>query len=327
MEKYYEIPDEIKKISPNKLDMTKVLIHLAGYKNAVSLKHKIVSKRLYGYDLDYITNGSYHQRWVNRKIGYLFDTYIPGWKNEPSKLAYAGSIPLNEFRKIKLQLKNELIEYINTNAHINREFSEDRILIAVRRRLTEYKRFHMLLWRLEKLKELDKKYKIQFVLSGVFHPKDEFTKNTIKWIIDTMSTLDIPIALILKRGEELEKYILAGTDLFLHIPRPPFEACGTSWMRAGINGTPTLFSMDGGALEIIIDGYNGWYFGKNIYDPKEHNEEEDITSFYNKLDEILKLYRENNDEYLTIGINAIKTIGPIFNSYRCFKEYISKAYI
>jgi starch phosphorylase len=326
IEKYYDIPEEIKKISPDKLSLTKVLFELSGYINAVSYKHKIITEKVFGKKLDYITNGVYHLRWVDRKVAFLYDTYLPGWRSEPSKLSYAQIIDRSQFIKIKNILRKELIDYINVNSYLNKEFREDRIIISVKRRLTEYKRFHMLLWRLERLEELNKKYKIQFLLSGSFHPKDEFVKNTIKWIIDMMSTLDLPVGLILKRGYEQERRILSGTDIFLHVPRPPFEASGTSWMRAGISGTPTLFSRDGSPLEIIIDDYNGWFFGLDNYDINVNNDEKDIEDFYNKLDFVLSEFRNNYEKYVDVSLNAIKTIGPLFNSYRCFKEYIHKAY-
>jgi len=326
VEKYYDIPGEIRNISPNKLSLTKLLFELSGFVNAVSYKHKIITESAYNRKLDYVTNGVYHLRWVNKKIEYLYDTYLHGWKNEPGKFAYAQSINRKEFIKVKNIVRKDLIDYINVNSYSNKEFKEDRILITVKRRLTEYKRFHMLLWRLEKFEELDKKYKIQFLLSGSFHPKDEFVKNTIGWILDIMSTLNTPIGLILNRGYEQERTILAGSDLFLHIPRPPFEASGTSWMRAALNGTPTLFSRDGSPLEIIIDDYNGWFFGENNYDINKNTDDKDSEDFYNKLDYVLNIFRNNYDKYIDVSLNAIRTVGPIFNTYRCFEEYISKAY-
>ncbi|MGC9079250.1 MAG: alpha-glucan family phosphorylase [Nanopusillaceae archaeon] len=326
VEKYYDIPNEIKYLSPEKLNLTKILLNLAGFKNAVSYKHKVITEKVFGVELEYITNGVNHIRWTDRKIKMLYDTYLPGWRDEPSKLSYAQIIDRSQFIKIKNMLRKELIDYINVNAYLNKEFEEDRIILTVKRRLAEYKRFHMLLWRLERLEELNRKYRIQFILSGSFHPKDEFTKNTIKWIVDIMSTLNLPVGLLLRRGYEQEKIILSGTDLFLHIPRPPFEASGTSWMRAGINGTPTLFSRDGSPLEIIIDDYNGWFFGENNYDINRNTDEEDVKDFYNKLDYILNLYRNNYNKYIDISINAIKTIGPLFNSHRCLLEYIHRAY-
>ncbi len=327
VEKYYNIPDDIKNISGDKLSLTKILLHLSGYSNAVSYKHKFVTEKLWGMKIDYITNGVYHIRWVNEKLASLYDIYLPNWRKEPTVFAYAKYININEFRKVKEYLKENTVEYINTNGYLNKKFENDRILISVKRRFTEYKRFHMILWRLEKLEELNRKYKIQVLISGVWHPKDEYTKNAIKWIIDIMSTLSTPVALILRRGYEQENYILSGSDLFLHIPRPPFEASGTSWMRAGINGTPTLFSRDGSAVEAIIDDYNGWFFGSERKYPDEpYNEDLDIENFYNKLDYILNLYRNEKEKYLDVSLNAIKTIGSLFNSYRMFKEYISKAY-
>ncbi|RIB35248.1 MAG: hypothetical protein BXU00_02895 [Candidatus Nanoclepta minutus] len=327
VEKYYDIPDEIKKISQNELNLTKILLELSGKKNAVSWKHSKVTEKVFGYKIDYITNGVLHYRWINRKLANLFDIYLKGWKKEPSMLAYADYIPDPEFYRIKRILKEELMDYVNSEAYLNRSFTSDRITFSIRRRLVEYKRFHMPLWRLEKLEELNKKYKIQFLLSGAFHPADEYVRNTLKWIMDVMSTVDVPIALILKRGVEIEKYIISGSDLFLHIPRPPFEASGTSWMRASMNGVPVLASRDGSVIEGIIDEYNGWLFGSNRMDPNEpYDEEKDIKEFYEKLDQIFYLYRYNYKEYLRICKNAIKTIGPLFNIYRTLREYIRRMY-
>jgi len=327
VEKYYDIPDYIKNISPDRLNLTKILIKLSSYSNAVSWKHKKVSEKILSEKLDYITNGVYHKRWVNKKIAELYDKYIPNWRENPANFIYAANINLKEFKEIKKILKKDLVEYINANAHLNKSFNENKIIISIRRRLTEYKRFHMILWRLNELEEINRKYHIQILLSGVFHPKDTYVKDAIKWILDIMSTTDIPIGIILKRGIELEKYIISGSDLFLHTPRPPFEACGTSWMRAGINGVPTLSSRDGGVIEVIIDGYNGWLFGENRIDPYSlYNEEADIKDFYNKLKEILNLYKNSYEDYLKVCINAIKTIGSLYNSYRMFSEYIAKAY-
>lgn len=327
VEKYYDVPDEVKKISPNELSLTKVLFELAGKKNAVSWKHSKVTEKVFGYKVDYITNGVLHYRWINRKLANLFDIYLEGWKKEPTLLAYADYIPDSEFYRVKRMLKEELIDYVNSEAYLNKSFTSDRIIFSVRRRLVEYKRFHMPLWRLERLEELNKRYKIQFLLSGAFHPADEYVKNTLKWIMDVMSTFDVPIALILRRGVEVEKYIISGSDLFLHIPRPPFEASGTSWIRASINGVPVLASKDGSVIEGIIDGYNGWLFGVNrMYPDEPYDEEKDINEFYEKLDQIFYLYRYNYKEYLRICKNAIKTIGPLFNIYRTLKEYIRRMY-
>jgi len=80
-------------------------------------------------------------------------------------------------------------------------------------------------------------------------------------------------------------------------------------------------------FRIIIDDYNGWFFGENNYDINKNTDDKDVEDFYNKLDYVLNIYRNNYDKYIDVSLNAIRTIGPIFNTYRCFEEYISKAYV
>src|SRR2546429_6848769 len=51
--------------------------------------------------------------------------------------------------------------------------------------------------------------------------------------------------------------LVQGVDLWLNVPRPPLEACGTSGMKAALNGVPQLSTLDGWWAE-GYDGPNGW---------------------------------------------------------------------
>ncbi|MEM4455603.1 MAG: hypothetical protein QXT28_12870, partial [Thermofilaceae archaeon] len=125
----------------------------------------------------------------------------------------------------------------------------------------------------------------------------------------------------------IEKLTAAGADLWLHVPRPPYEACGTSWMRAALNLTPTLASRDGGVLEALIDGHNGWLFGKDVLSPSEPlSDEEDARELYSKLLEILELRERSYRAYALVCARAAATIAPHFNSHRALCEYVSRAY-
>ncbi|MEM2794651.1 MAG: hypothetical protein QXY49_02215, partial [Thermofilaceae archaeon] len=159
-------------------------------------------------------------------------------------------------------------------------------------------------------------------------PKDLGGREELRTILDAISTLvHVRIAFSGKRGAKLEKLLAAGSDLWLHTPRPPFEACGTSWMRAALNLTPTLASHDGGVLEGIADGQNGWLFGKDAMSPDEpFDERADLKDFYAKLRGILDLYSTNKSRYMLTSTYAAARIGSYFNTSRALSEYISRAY-
>ena len=61
-------------------------------------------------------------------------------------------------------------------------------------------------------------------------------------------------------GRNWPKYLVHGVDVWLNNPRPPLEACGTSGMKAAINGTLHLSILDGWWPE-AYNGHNGWAFG------------------------------------------------------------------
>ncbi len=327
VEKYYEIPQRIKEISGDKFRPYRILWNLSSKFNCVSWKHRMVYKRVFPEsDPIYITNGVHHVRWVSDEIAGVFDEYLPGWRENPSLLSYAGIIPLKELERAKKNSKELFVEYINSNAYLTREFDTNGIILTVRRRFTEYKRITMPIWDKGWIEYLSRKYDVQILFSGVAHPKDQTAREEMKRILDAMSSYDVKIALIPRRGVVLERFLISGSDLWLHTSKPPLEACGTSWMRAGINGVPSLSSRDGGVIEIIKDGYNGWLFGEDSYDWNYPNWG-GFDDFKRKMEEIAWIYREDRERYLDVCRNAIKTIGPLFNSHRMVKEYFVRLYM
>jgi len=329
VEKYYDVPVEIKEMSPDRLRLTLVLMKLAGYYNCVSKKFHMVHRAMFpGFEPDYITNGVHHTRWVEPRIAALYDEWLEGWREEPGRLIHIVSIPPARAEDVKLRCKRELVEYVNSRAHVNRSFEVGGFIAAARRRITGYKRVTLVLRRQELLEELGKRYDLQIIFSGTVHPRDASGREELERILDAVTTYaHVRIAFLGRRGESLEKLLAAGSDLWLHTPRPPFEACGTSWMRAALNMTPTLASRDGGVLEGVVDGHNGWLFGRNIMSPTEpYDESRDEEEFYVKLREALELYARDRRRYTLISMYAAATIGSYFNSHRALGEYIARAY-
>jgi len=329
VEKHYELPPLVKELSPRRLRMTRLLEALAGYYNCVSYKFSKVHELLFpGSKPDYITNGVHHARWVHRRVAELYDRFLPGWRGEPGALSRVVSIPLSEAVEVKRRCKGELAGYVNSRGYGNGTFETGKLLAAAKRRITGYKRLTLVLRDPETLEALAKRYGLQLVFSGTVHPADWSGKEELAKILDAISTLSYTrIAFVGHRGASFERLIAAGADLWLHTPRPPFEACGTSWMRAALNMTPTLASRDGGALEAVVDGHNGWLFGKNALLPSEPLDDgAEAGDLYAKLAEIAELYTTDPERYAVICLRAAATIGPYFNSHRALSEYAARAY-
>lgn len=330
VEKHYQLPPLVKKLSPGKLKMTELLEALAGYYNCVSQKFSKVHEALSpGSKPDYVTNGVHHARWVHRWVAELYDKRLPGWRLEPGVLSRAVSIPPNEVVEAKRKCKEELVEYVNSRGYANGTFEAGKLLAAARRRITGYKRVTLVLRNPEALEKLAKRYGLQLVFSGTVHPADGSGKAELSRILDAISTLShTRVAFLGHRSAGLEKLVAAGADLWLHTPRPPFEACGTSWMRAALNMTPTLASRDGGVLEALVDGHNGWLFGANALLPSEPIDEDgEARELYAKLAEIAELYERAPQRYAVISARVAATVGPYFNSHRALSEYAARAYL
>ena len=55
--------------------------------------------------------------------------------------------------------------------------------------------------------------------------------------------------------------LVAGCDVWLNTPQPPFEASGTSGMKAALNGVPNFSVLDGWWAEGHLEGVTGWAIG------------------------------------------------------------------
>jgi len=125
------------------------------------------------------------------------------------------------------------------------------------------------------------------------------------------------------------KLLVKSSDLWLFTPFSGWEACGTSYMKALVNGVPTLSSRDGGVLEVVIDGVNGWLFGNdlrtfiNIYDDPQAREidEHEYKEFSSKLREVVDIYYNDQDRYWRVALNACKMTPELVDIKNVLKRY------
>jgi starch phosphorylase len=129
---------------------------------------------------------------------------------------------------------------------------------------------------------------------------------------------------------ELARRIVSGVDLWLNTPHPPFEASGTSGMKAAHNGVPSLSVLDGWWIEGNIEGVTGWAIGPGTSGPSgaERSDEEDARALYEKLHAtILPLYRAQRDRWIDVMRHCIALNASFFNSHRMMQQYAANAYV
>jgi starch phosphorylase len=125
--------------------------------------------------------------------------------------------------------------------------------------------------------------------------------------------------------------LVAGCDVWLNLPRPPFEASGTSGMKAALNGGLNLSVLDGWWCE-GYNGSNGWAIDGSMLDDPAAQDERDASALYDLLEnEVRPLFFARDANGIPIGWLArvrasLRTLGPRFSSNRMTDDYVTEIY-
>jgi glycogen phosphorylase len=129
------------------------------------------------------------------------------------------------------------------------------------------------------------------------------------------------------------RYMVHGVDVWLNNPRRPYEASGTSGMKASLNGVPNMSVLDGWWAE-GYNGKNGWAIGEEQeYANPDEQDQRDVQSFYTLLEQqVVPLFYNRNDKglpegWVTLMKEAIVTCAPQFSMARQVKEYTERFYV
>jgi len=328
-----EVPEEILKDygGYDRLNMTLLALNLSKYTNGVTEAHMEYSRKLFpGYHIQEITNGVHSYTWTCLYFKALFDKYIPRWANEPELLVRVDTIPDEELWEAHLKAKQDLLDFVHGKTLTQMDINT--LTIAYARRATEYKRATMIFSDLEKLREIQKQGRIQLIFAGKAHPKDEVGKSLIKDIYNYKDQLkkEIDIVYLENYSMEMAGKLVSGADIWLNTPLPPFEASGTSGMKAAHNGVNNFSVLDGWWIEGCVEGLTGWAIGPlpdQISDEQERRKRE-IADLYNKLEYLIipKFYQQR-DDWIGMMKNSIGKVAYYFNSHRMMRRYATDAYL
>ena len=312
------------------LNMTLLGLNLSEYVNGVAKKHGEVSRNMFpGYEINAITNGVHSYTWTYESFKCIYDTYLPGWANEPELFVRIGRIPDEEIWKAHMEAKQNLFKYIKTETGI--ELDPEIFTIGFARRATAYKRPHLLFSDIERLERIGTG-KLQVVYAGKAHPRDETGKRIIESIFSYREKLKDKIKIVYLKNYDMEiaLRLVSGVDVWMNTPLRPLEASGTSGMKAAHNGVLNFSILDGWWIEGHIEGFTGWSIGPAPTETKLHEnmDTRDAEDLYNKLEYIIvPLFYSDRHSWIRMMQNAIGKNAYYFNTHRMMRRYVTEAYI
>jgi len=347
-------------------NMTALALNTADQRNAVSKLHGIVARQMWnghwpdvGEDrvpIVHVTNGIHVPTWIAPEMDRLFQRYLgPDWLERHDDLAMweqVLDIPDHELWKVHQILKGKLMSALLEMAQIgwcNGQAEPTQVLamgallhpevltIGFVRRFAEYKRPALIFRDIPRLKKLvnDRFRPLQIVFAGKSHPADIPSKCCLQWVYSLASDREFQgrIAFMGDHDMHMARYLVQGVDVWLNTPRRLQEACGTSGMKATLNGVPHLSIRDGWWYE-GYNGANGWPIGNGLISGHpEEEDESDAEALYSVLeDEILPLFYERDRRGIPRGWakvvkEAIRTLVPVFCARRMMKEYVGQLYL
>jgi starch phosphorylase len=305
------------------LNMTYVALRFSRYVNGVAMQHGKVSQEMFpDYHVHAITNGVHASTWLSEAMLGLLDAEIPDWRHDNRYFRSIYGVSPAKIANCHQQSKQRLLNEVARRT--GQQFNPKMLTLGFARRVATYKRASLLFHDSKRLSKLAKKIGgLQILYAGKAHPADLAGKGLIRDVFASAEALrasGVNILYLENYDWELGGLLTQGVDVWLNTPRRPYEASGTSGMKAALNGVPSLSVLDGWWIEGCAEDVTGW-----AIDDAE-DEDGEASSLYDKLEnKIAPLYAKPSAwarmQQHCIGIN-----GSFFNTQRMLGQYFTNAY-
>lgn len=331
------------------VNLTMLAMNTSSSINAVAWKHGEVMKKqfpAYENQIKSITNGIHFPTWASECILCFLDKYfsrIGDFRNDPEQLKNVRALKDDpDFRKGLWQAHQENKKGL-AQCLSHWQLNENYLTIAWARRIAAYKRPSLLLQDINRLIDIAKKTgPLQILLAGKAHPNDNlaFTYvNDIMNIIDKTNSEGGLLKIIMLENYDIyiAKMLVSSVDIWLNNPLPPYEASGTSGMKAIANGVLQMSTLDGWVVE-AKDSAIGRFFGyeddgRSYTDGLVLRLDEDSRALYAALEDMARLYYETNkcaqvewkSSWIDMMIECLAQAGR-FNTFRMLNEYRTKVW-
>ena len=306
------------------LNMTYLALHFSRYTNGVALRHGKVSREMFpAFAIGSITNGVHAPTWMSRHFQQMLDENIPEWRRDPLALRNAIELPETTILAAHARAKDELLAEVASRTGV---VLNPRVLtLGFARRAATYKRAGLMFTYPEQLQEIATRAGgLQVLYAGKAHPQDEPGKALVRQVVEDAARLSnetLRIVYLENYAWDLGALMTAGVDVWVNNPRRPYEASGTSGMKAALNGVPSLSILDGWWIEGCIEGMTGWAIEDGS------NDEQEAAAFYRKLGSaVAPLYNAAPEKWAQLMRSTLAFNGSFFNTDRMVRQYAENAY-
>ncbi len=344
-------------------NMAYLAIRGSGAVNGVSRLHGEVSRRLFAplfprlpeaeVPIGHVTNGVHMPSWDSAASDKIWtgackkgcwlgfsDTLERDIRRVPDERLWqmrsANRTVLIEFARERLA--RELAcggaspEEVEAAKHL---FDPNVLTICFARRFATYKRPNLLLHDQQRLLRIlkDARRPVQLIIAGKAHPADHAGQAMIRDWIQFIRRPEVrPHIMFLGDYDKLlAEELVQGVDVWLNMPRRPWEASGTSGMKVLVNGGLNLASLDGWWAEAYTPEV-GWAFG----DGREHDASYDASEaeqLYRLIETevVPEFYQVDESGIPRAWVKRIREsmaqLTAQFSADRTVREYTEKYYL
>jgi starch phosphorylase len=336
---------------------------LAGWSNAVSKLHGVVSRRIFrglwpglpeeDIPITSITNGVHTGTWTSSEMTELFNrNVLPEWQQATAdRWARIERVSDGELWQARERGRERLVMFVRRRlresamakglseadvAWCDDVFDPNVLTIGFARRFAAYKRATLLLSQPERLAALllNAERPVQLVFSGKAHPADDMGKEMIRQIVQFSRRPELSqrIAFLEDYDIDVARTLYQGCDVWLNTPRRPLEACGTSGEKAALNGALNCSVLDGWWDE-CFETEIGWAIlsaeSQQDLGLRDHLE---ANSLFDLLErQVVPLFYDRPPGRPPAGWlrrvrAALRTLGPFVPASRMVRDYVEQLY-
>ncbi|MBD0292454.1 MAG: alpha-glucan family phosphorylase [Jiangellaceae bacterium] len=212
----------------------------------------------------------------------------------------------------------------------------DVLTIGFARRVPSYKRLTLMLRNPDRLRAilLHPQRPVQIVIAGKAHPADDGGKRLIQQMVQFTDQPDVRQRIVFLPDYDigLAQELIPGCDVWLNNPLRPYEACGTSGMKAALNGALNLSVRDGWWDEWFDPAF-GWAIpsAEGVEDP-EHRDDLEAAALYDIIEQqvVPRFYDINGTgvprRWLEMVRQMLTSLGPKVQATRMVRDYVEHLY-